>query len=170
MVRHPFFSLVAVVFTLSCAAVVDAQMVISANDGAAVLVNGVNTVPSPARPDSVTILDATVTPPRVVSELAVPNSVIGPPQNVAIAPDGSIAVVTSSTKIDPDDEGRTQLLWENETGVLEERPFFSSNPGVAISHSPEDVDDDGILGTSVSAHDTRWCRPPSRPVILNSRL
>ena len=84
-----------------------AQTVISANDGAAVLVNGVNTVPSPPRPDTVTILDASVMPPRVVSEVAVPNSVIGPPQNVAIAPDGSIAVVTSSTRIDPDNASRT---------------------------------------------------------------
>lgn len=84
-----------------------AQLVISANDGKAVLVNGVNVVPAPPTPDTVTILDAGVTPPRVVSELRVPNSVIGPPQNVAIAPDGSIAVITSSTKLDPADASRT---------------------------------------------------------------
>jgi DNA-binding beta-propeller fold protein YncE len=84
-----------------------AQLVISANDGKAVLVNGVTVVPAPPTPDTVTILDASVTPPRVVSELRVPNSVIGPPQNVAIAPDGSIAVITSSTKLDPADASRT---------------------------------------------------------------
>ncbi|MCC7043994.1 MAG: YncE family protein [Acidobacteria bacterium] len=84
-----------------------AQLVISANDGKAVLVNGVNTVPTPPGADTVTLLDASVTPPRVVAELRVPNSVIGPPQNVAIAPDGSFAVVTSSTKLDPADASKT---------------------------------------------------------------
>lgn len=84
-----------------------AQLVISANDGKAVLVNGVNVVPAPPGPDTVTILDASVTPPRVVSELRAPNSVIGPPQNVAIAPDGSIAVITSSTRVDPADASKT---------------------------------------------------------------
>jgi len=85
-----------------------AQLIISANDGKAVLVNGVNTVPVPPAPDTVTLLDGSVTPPRVISELRVPNSVIGPPQNVAVAPDGSIAVITSSTRLDPADASRTQ--------------------------------------------------------------
>lgn len=93
--------------TFAVASSAQAQLVISANDGKAVLVNGVNTVPSPPTPDTVTILDASVTPPRIVSELPVPNSVVGPPQNVAISPDGSIAVVTSSTKLDPANRSRT---------------------------------------------------------------
>lgn len=97
----------AALLALVSPAPADAQLVISANDGKAVLVEGVNTVPTPPAPDTVTILDASVSPPRVVSELQVPNSVIGPPQNVAIAPDGSIAVITSSTKIDPADGSRT---------------------------------------------------------------
>lgn len=92
---------------LGASAPARAQLVISANDGKAVLIKGVNTVPSPPGPDTLTILDASVTPPRVVSELRVPNSVIGPPQNVAIAPDGSIAVITSSTKLDPADASKT---------------------------------------------------------------
>ena len=83
------------------------QILVSANDGKAVLVDGVNVVPSPPTPDTVTILDAGVSPPRVVAELPAPNSVIGPPQNVAISPDGSIAVVASSTKVDPADATKT---------------------------------------------------------------
>lgn len=85
-----------------------AQLIISANDGKAVLVNGVNTVPAPRGPDTITLLDGSVTPPRVVSELQAPNSVIGPPQNVAVAPDGAIAVITSSTRLDPADASKTQ--------------------------------------------------------------
>jgi DNA-binding beta-propeller fold protein YncE len=84
-----------------------AQIVVSANDAKAVLVNGVNVVPQPTGRDTVTILDASVTPVRVIAELEVPNSVIGPPQNVAIAPDGSIAIITTSTRLDPADGTKT---------------------------------------------------------------
>lgn len=84
-----------------------AQIVVSANDAKAVLVNGVNVVPQPTGRDTVTIFDASVTPVRVIAELEVPNSVVGPPQNVAIAPDGSIAVITTSTKLDPADGTKT---------------------------------------------------------------
>ena len=78
-----------------------AQIAVSANDGDVELVNGVNTPRSNPVPDTVTILDTSVTPPRVVGEVQVPNSVLGPPHNIAIAPDGSIALVASSTRIDP---------------------------------------------------------------------
>jgi DNA-binding beta-propeller fold protein YncE len=105
--RFSAVAFLAALLALAVSAPARAQLVISANDGKAVLVNGVNTVPSPPGADTVTILDASVTPPRVVSELRVPNSVIGPPQNVAIAPDGSIAVITSATKLDPADPTRT---------------------------------------------------------------
>jgi DNA-binding beta-propeller fold protein YncE len=105
--RHRPVAILAALTALSVHAPAHAQLVISANDGKAVLVNGVNVVPVPPGPDTVTILDASVTPPRVVSELRAPNSVIGPPQNVAIAPDGSIAVITSSTRLDPADASKT---------------------------------------------------------------
>lgn len=96
-----------VLFYVLYMAPASAQIIISANDGDAVLVDGVNTVPSPPEPDTVTILDASVTPPRVVAELRVSNSVIGPPQNVAIAPNGSIAVVASAVQLDPADPTKT---------------------------------------------------------------
>ena len=92
---------------LLVAAPVSAQIVVSANDGKAVLVDGVNSVPRPTPPDTVTILDASVTPLRIVAELRVPNSVVGPPQNVAITPNGTIALVASATQIDPADPTKT---------------------------------------------------------------
>jgi hypothetical protein len=55
-----------------------------ANDGKVVLDNGVvKVVPNPA-PDTVTIIDLGVTPPKVVAEIPVPGSVVGPPMSVAI--------------------------------------------------------------------------------------
>jgi len=86
---------------------VRAQIAVSANDNKAVLVDGVNTVVKSPRPDTVTLIDLGVSPPRLLGSVAAPNSVIGPPQNVAIAPGGAIALVASSTKIDPADATKT---------------------------------------------------------------
>jgi DNA-binding beta-propeller fold protein YncE len=84
-----------------------AQIVVSANDSKSRLVDGVNsTVPNPP-PDTVTIIDLANGQPRVLGELPVPNSIVGPPQNVALSPDGALAFVTSSTKLDPADATKT---------------------------------------------------------------
>jgi DNA-binding beta-propeller fold protein YncE len=80
-----------------------AQLAVSANDGKAVLVNGVNSVPAQPADDTVNIIDLGVSPPKVIGELKAPNSVVGPPQNVAITPDESLALVASNQKIDPAD-------------------------------------------------------------------
>src|SRR5215831_4608430 len=78
-----------------------AQLAVSANDNKVMLVDGVNTpVPNPL-PDTVTILDIGASPPKIVSELRAPTSIVGPPHSVAVTPDQSIALVTASTKIDP---------------------------------------------------------------------
>jgi len=79
----------------------EAQVVVSANDGKATLVDGVTTVARNPPPDTVTIIDLSVSPARTIGEVRAPNSVIGPPQSVAIAPDESIALVASSTRLDP---------------------------------------------------------------------
>jgi hypothetical protein len=83
------------------------QLVVSANDGKAVLVDGVNTVPANPPPDSVTIIDLGALPPKVVGEVRAPTSVVGPPSSVAVAPDESIALVSSATKLDPADPKKT---------------------------------------------------------------
>ena len=80
-----------------------AQLAVSANDGKAILVNGVNsTAPNPI-PDNVSIIDLNVSPPKVIGEVQAPASVVGPPQSVAVAPDESIALVTGAMKVDPSD-------------------------------------------------------------------
>ena len=82
------------------AAMGEAQVVVSANDSKAVLIDGVNTPVRNPPPDTVTIIDLSASPPKVIGEVRAPNSVVGPPQTVAIAPDESIALVASSTKLD----------------------------------------------------------------------
>lgn len=99
-----FFAVLAVPL---CAAPLSAQIAVSANDAKATLVDGVVTVAKNPKPDSITILDLGVSPPRVIAELPAPTSVVGPPESVAVSPDNAIALVTASTKVDPADPART---------------------------------------------------------------
>ena len=94
-----------------------AQIAVSANDNKAVLVNGVNTVPPNPAEDTATIIDLNVSPPKVIGELKVPNSVVGPPQNVAITPDESIALIASNQKLDPADPKK--LVPDNRVSVID---------------------------------------------------
>jgi DNA-binding beta-propeller fold protein YncE len=94
-----------------------AQLAVSSNDGKAVLVNGVNTVPPNPADDTVTLIDLGFSPPKVVGELKAPSSVVGPPQNVAIAPDESIALVSANMKLDPADSKKT--VPDNRVSVID---------------------------------------------------
>jgi DNA-binding beta-propeller fold protein YncE len=104
MHRHmPMVGVISLAALMSAAGGASAQLALSANDGKAVLVDGVNTVPVSPAADSVTVIDLNSTPPKVVGEVAVPTSVVGPPSSVAIARDESFALVTGASKIDPAD-------------------------------------------------------------------
>jgi len=80
-----------------------AQLVVSANDNKAVLVNGVAMVPDNPQPDTVAIIDLSAKPPKVIAEVKAPTSVVGPPQSVAVSRDESFALVTGAMKVDPAD-------------------------------------------------------------------
>jgi DNA-binding beta-propeller fold protein YncE len=84
-----------------------AQIAVSANDAKVTLVDGVTTVVRNPPPDTVTIIDLGASPPKVLAEIQVPTSVIGPPESVAISPDDTLALVTAATRIDPADPTRT---------------------------------------------------------------
>jgi len=73
------------------AATANAQIAVSANDNKIALIDGVNTVPANPPPDTVTILDIGVSPPKVLGELQAPSSVVGVPQSVAVSKDESFA-------------------------------------------------------------------------------
>ena len=103
MHRHLSAGASALAALLSLSSGAGAQLALSANDGKAVLVDGVNTVPANPAADSVTIIDLNSTPPKAVAEVPVPTSVVGPPSSVAIARDESFALVTAATKLDPND-------------------------------------------------------------------
>jgi DNA-binding beta-propeller fold protein YncE len=97
------------VLTVSAALVAPAaaELAISANDNKAVLVNGAATIVQNPAPDTVSIIDLSAKPPKLVAEIDVPTSVVGPPLSVAITPDEGLALVTAAVKIDPNDKTKT---------------------------------------------------------------
>ena len=80
-----------------------AELAVSANDGKMVLEDGVAKVRKTPVPDSVAIIELSGGAPRIVAELPVPASVVGPPSSVAVASDESFALVTGAMKLDPAD-------------------------------------------------------------------
>lgn len=85
---------------------VNAQLVLSGNENKVELTSGgIRVVPATA-PDSVSILDFSTFPPRVQHLENVPNTVIGPPSNIAITPDRSLALIADSVRVDPADATR----------------------------------------------------------------
>ena len=78
-----------------------ADIALSANDGHTVLVNGAQVSPPEAGPDTLSVIDLSQSPPKVVDSIEVPGSVVGPPMSVAVSKDETFAVVTSATRADP---------------------------------------------------------------------
>ena len=109
MKRHLLLAVSAALSLTTAAAgrIADPQFLISANDGKATVIDGVQQVPASVLPDTVSIFDLSAKPPKLVAELRAPTSVVGPPESVAIAPDQSIALVTGALKLDPADRTKT---------------------------------------------------------------
>jgi DNA-binding beta-propeller fold protein YncE len=129
--HHRVFRTSAFVLALSTLSLLPigaaAQIAVSANDNKIVNDDGVNTIVQDPAPDNATIIDLGVSPPKVLGQLDVPGSVVGPPQSVAIAPDESIALVVASTKIDPTDPKKTTN--DNKLSVID----LKASPPAVIS-------------------------------------
>lgn len=95
-----------------------AQIAVSSNDHKITQENGVNKNVANPPPDTITIVDLGALPVKVVGTVSdVPGSVVGPPLSVAITPDESIALVASSSKIDPADP--TKLAPDDRVTVID---------------------------------------------------
>src|SRR6266566_2091253 len=82
----------AVLMSLSSGA--SGELALSANDGKAVLVDGVNAVPANPPADSVTVIDLNATPPKVVAELQAGQGAAG----VSINRAGTLALVANRSE------------------------------------------------------------------------
>jgi DNA-binding beta-propeller fold protein YncE len=94
-----------------------AQILVSANDNKAVLVNGANVVPANPAADTISIIDLGVSPPKLIGEVRAPASVVGPPQSVAISRDETFALVTGAFKVDPADPKKA--IPDNKLSVID---------------------------------------------------
>lgn len=78
-----------------------ADLIVSAQDGKFVRVDGRATFPQPAPSDSLVVIDASVSPPKIVATVeGLEHTVQGPPQAVAITPDGNLALIGAPTRYD----------------------------------------------------------------------
>jgi DNA-binding beta-propeller fold protein YncE len=132
-------AVLAALLVAGTAAAAYAQIAISANDGKLKLVDGKAEVQKGAPADTVTVIDMRVTPPKVLAELNVPNSVVGPPTNVAIGPKEDIALVSSNMMIDPADP--TKQIPDDKVTVIDLTPLRPSIVGrlktaVGVKGSP----------------------------------
>src|SRR5436309_4900281 len=86
----------------------------------------------------VTAIDLSASPPKIVGELKAPSSVVGPPQNVAITPDESLALISSNMKLDPADPKKT--VPDNRITVID----LKSNPPALVATIDTDPGPAGI--------------------------
>jgi len=101
MTRLRCAALLAVVVPLAALPVARAaDLVVSANDAKFHRVAGKATYPADVPADTLTLLDAAENPPRVLATVEVQHSIHGPPQAVAITPDGSLAFVAAPDAYD----------------------------------------------------------------------
>jgi DNA-binding beta-propeller fold protein YncE len=103
------------------AAAAEAQIAVSANDAKMKLVDGKVTVQASPPPDTLSFIDMRASPPKVLAELNVPSSVVGPPSNVAVSPKEEIALVASAMQVDPADA--TKTIPDDKLTVIDIRPL-----------------------------------------------
>jgi DNA-binding beta-propeller fold protein YncE len=94
-----------------------AQIAVSANDNKQVNTAGVGSVVRDAAPDTVSIIDMGVFPPRLLGEVQAPNSVVGPPSSIAVSPNEAFAIVSAAVKKDPADPAKT--VPDNRVSVID---------------------------------------------------
>ncbi len=80
--------------------------VVSANEAKIDLTSGQSVLVPKAGPDTLSLLDFASFPPVVSHITNVSNSVLGPPSNVAVAPDGTYALIADSIQVDPVNPGK----------------------------------------------------------------
>ncbi len=112
-------TLMAGAAVLALALPASAQLLVSANDAKARLINGATVIAAEPPPDTVTVLDISVNPPRQVAEVQAPTSVVGPPSSVALTPDERLVIVTANQRVDPANATRT--IPDNRVSVIDLR-------------------------------------------------
>lgn len=104
-----------------------AEYAVSANDNKVKQVNGKVEVVKGPPADTVTVIDLAANPPKIVTEVNVPNSVVGPPSNVAVTPKQDIALIASAMMVDPADP--TKMIPDDKLTVIDLTPLTTTLVG-----------------------------------------
>jgi len=98
----------ALFISFSGASAKAADLIVSANDGKFQRVEGKATYPSPAPSDSLVVIDASQFPPTVKATLeGIDHTIAGPPQAVAITPNGKLVIIAAPSHYDYDTKKET---------------------------------------------------------------
>jgi DNA-binding beta-propeller fold protein YncE len=113
MLRIAGLALGGLVLSLGAGAA-SAQIAVSANDG---VQPRLGSPPTDVKPNTVAVIDLKNYPPKVIGTVQVPVSMIGPPTAIAVAHDGSFAIVTASQKQNPADP--TKVILDDKVSVID---------------------------------------------------
>ncbi len=105
MKLHLVLAFSALALATTCVST-EAQLALSANDGKQPLLG---TVPTSHTSDNVAVIDLNHFPPKVIGTVDAPTSMIGPPLAVAVAHNGSFALVSNAQKFNPSDASKFVL-------------------------------------------------------------
>src|SRR4249920_2012323 len=112
-----------------------ADLIVSTNDAKYARVAGTDTFPPNPGADTLNLIDASSNPPRVLATAEIATSIAGPPQAVAITPDGKLAVVSATNRYDYD---KKEILLDTFLQVVD----LEANPPrvvdkVDVRHHPQ---------------------------------
>jgi DNA-binding beta-propeller fold protein YncE len=98
-----------------------ADWIVSANDAKLLRAAGTDAYPEHVGSDTLSLIDASRWPPEVVRTVDVATSIAGPPQAVALAPNGLLAAVAAPTRYD---RSLRQLVFETFVQIVD----FAAEP------------------------------------------
>jgi 6-phosphogluconolactonase (cycloisomerase 2 family) len=93
------------------------RLIISGNDGKLPIFDAAYKVAEQVVPDTLTVLDGSTFPPKLVAQIEVQHSVTAPPMAVALSPDKKLALVSAPNRVDPRD--RTKVVTDNFIQVVD---------------------------------------------------
>ncbi|HSB80503.1 MAG TPA: YncE family protein, partial [Candidatus Methylomirabilis sp.] len=93
------------------------HLMISGNDGKLPIFDGVYKVAEQVVPDTLTVLDTSTFPPKVLGQVELEHSVTAPPMAIALSPDEKLALVSAPNRVNPAD--RTKVVTDNFIQVVD---------------------------------------------------
>jgi DNA-binding beta-propeller fold protein YncE len=129
------YALALTLLVLGSVAVSAKTIMLSANDGIETFSNGAYHITPGSVGGSLTALDLTTLPPRLLWKLPLDQTAVGPPTGVVVTPDGGLAIVSNPATRDPKNpekrlDGKALQVFDLTANPV--RPL----PAVELDHHP----------------------------------